>query len=579
MNIKDMSIGRRLGMGFALILGILILNTGLGIYRLQGVADSTRAMMAVPLAKERMLADMYRYVFAGIRRTSAIAKSSDPSLAAFFAQDTQTSMQAAGALLKKIEELATGDDKALLEKLAGVRKRYMAARDTISKLKSDGDAAGAERTLTEVYLPLSVTYEQTLQELLDHQRKVIDSSAQDVDEVAAHSRNLLIALALLVVSFGVVFAWWLTVGITRPINEAVEVAQRVSDGDLSGAHGSEHQDYAADEPGRLLAALHAMARNLVRIVGDVRQGTDTIATASAEIASGNLDLSSRTEEQASSLEETASSMEELTSTVKQNADNARQASGLAVSASDVAVRGGAVVADVVQTMASIDASSKKIVDIIGVIDGIAFQTNILALNAAVEAARAGEQGRGFAVVASEVRNLAQRSAGAAKEIKSLIDDSVGKVEAGTRLVGQAGSTMEEVVSSIRRVSDIVGEISSASAEQTSGIEQINQAITQMDNVTQQNAALVEQAAAAADAMQEQAARLAQAVSIFKLDGRAAAPVAAPPRRAVAPARPESVPLAVRPASKAAVRAPAAPRLATKAAALKPAAADGEWEEF
>jgi methyl-accepting chemotaxis protein len=298
----------------------------------------------------------------------------------------------------------------------------------------------------------------------------------------------------------------------------------VAGGDLCGYGGGRSQDYALDEPGRLLHALDEMSQGLVRIVTEVRQGTDAIATASGEIASGNLDLSSRTEQQASSLEETASSMEELTSTVKQNAENARQANQLAASASDVAQRGGAVVSDVVETMASIDASSRKIVDIIGVIDGIAFQTNILALNAAVEAARAGEQGRGFAVVASEVRNLAQRSASAAKEIKALIDDSVGKVAAGSRLVGQAGSTMDEVVASIRRLTDIVAEISHASSEQTHGIEQINDAITQMDHVTQQNAALVEQAAAAADAMQGQAARLARAVSTFKLDGMAPSPL-------------------------------------------------------
>src|SRR5471032_2919101 len=262
-----------------------------------------------------------------------------------------------------------------------------------------------------------------------------------------------------------------------------------------------------------------MSTNLVTIVGDVRQGTDNIATASCQIAAGNLDLSSRTEQQASSLEETASSMEALTSTVKQNADNARQANQLAASASDVAVRGGAVVSDVVRTMASIDESSKKIVDIIGVIDGIAFQTNILALNAAVEAARAGEQGRGFAVVASEVRNLAQRSAGAAKEIKQLIGDSVDRVAAGSRLVGQAGVTMEEVVVSVQRVAAIIDQISIASNEQRDGIEQISMAVSQMDGVTQQNAALVEQAAAAADSLQQQAAVLAESVSIFKLHER------------------------------------------------------------
>jgi methyl-accepting chemotaxis protein len=261
-----------------------------------------------------------------------------------------------------------------------------------------------------------------------------------------------------------------------------------------------------------------MRDSIVKIVSEVRVGTDTIATASGQIASGNLDLSSRTEQQASSLEETASSMEELIVTVKQNAHHAHDANALAVSASAVAVKGGEVVAQVVETMSSINASSRKIVDIIGVIDGIAFQTNILALNAAVEAARAGEQGRGFAVVATEVRNLAQRSAGAAKEIKSLISDSVAKVESGTHLVDQAGSTMIEIVDSIRRVTDIMGDITNASQEQISGIEQINEAIGQMDQVTQQNAALVEEAAAAAGSLQEQAESLSAVVSVFKLDG-------------------------------------------------------------
>ncbi|MRW90922.1 HAMP domain-containing protein [Duganella sp. FT80W] len=515
MKLSDLSIGRRMSFGFAVIFAILILNTGLGIYRLQGVAASTRAMMEQPLAKERLISDWYRNVFAGIRRTTAIAKSADPSLATFFAEEAKSATVFSQGLIKKIEELASDDDKKLMSELNATRKVYLESRDGLMKAKAAGDAAEATRLLEQVYLPACKVYEEMLQRILTHQRKEIDAAAARIDEVARDSRNLLIVLAVLVVGFGSAFAWWLTAGITRPINEAVALAESVAEGDLVD-HGS-RSAYSQDEPGKLLQALNRMSHSLVRIVGEVRQGTDTISTASTEIAAGNLDLSSRTEEQASSLEETASSMEELTSTVKQNADNARQANQLAASAAEVAQRGGAVVSDVVHTMASIEASSKKIVDIIGVIDGIAFQTNILALNAAVEAARAGEQGRGFAVVASEVRNLAQRSASAAREIKGLIDDSVGKVEAGTRLVGQAGSTMEEVVDSIARVTAIMGEISNASAEQTHGIEQINQAITQMDHVTQQNAALVEQAAAAAGAMQEQAARLADAVSIFKLD--------------------------------------------------------------
>jgi methyl-accepting chemotaxis protein len=503
--------------GFTIILAILVLNTGLGIYRLQGVAESTREMMAQPLTKERLISDWYRMVYSGIRRTTAVAKSADPSLATFFAEEAKTATAYSQSLIKKIEELSNEGDKKLMEELVETRKIYVTSRDGLMKAKAAGDAAEATRLLEQVYLPSSKVYEGMLQRILDHQRKDIDAAAEKIEQVAVSSRNQLALLAVLVIAFGISFAWWLTTGITRPINEAVALAQCVAEGDLVDHSHRGPGDFSQDEPGKLLHALNRMSSSLVRIVSDVRSGTDTIATASSQIASGNLDLSSRTEEQASSLEETASSMEELTSTVKQNAENARQANQLAASAAEVAQRGGAVVSDVVQTMASIDESSKKIVDIIGVIDGIAFQTNILALNAAVEAARAGEQGRGFAVVASEVRSLAQRSASAAKEIKQLIDDSVGKVEAGTRLVGQAGSTMDEVVASIRRVTAIVGEISNASVEQTHGIEQINLAIAQMDHVTQQNAALVEQAAAAAGSMQEQAGKLAEAVSIFKLD--------------------------------------------------------------
>ncbi len=306
--------------------------------------------------------------------------------------------------------------------------------------------------------------------------------------------------------------------VTQPLELAIKAAQGIAAGDL-------HQTIevrSANEMGQLMQALKDMNTSLAGIVSQVRQGTDTIATASSQIAAGNQDLSSRTEQQASSLEQTAAAMEQLTSTVKQNADNARQANQLALTASSVAVQGGSAVAQVVDTMGAINSSSRKIVDIIDVIDGIAFQTNILALNAAVEAARAGEQGRGFAVVAAEVRNLAQRSAAAAKEIKTLIDDSVGKVEQGSQQVGQAGRTMQEIVDSVKRVTDIMGEITAASQEQTTGIEQINQAITQMDQVTQQNAALVEQAAAAAQSLQEQAGGLSQVVGVFQLSDATAA---------------------------------------------------------
>jgi len=345
---------------------------------------------------------------------------------------------------------------------------------------------------------------------------------------AAHAEAMLVMGLTLAVTLvvGCVTVFWLIKSITVPLHAAVGVAQTVADGDLR----SEVRVDSKDEIGELLGALRTMQTNLSGIVGKVRAGTETIRGATVEIAAGNLDLSGRTEQQASSLEETAAAMVELTTTVQQNNANANEASKLADVASRVAVRGGDAVEQMVRTMGSINESSRKIVDIIGVIDGIAFQTNILALNAAVEAARAGEQGRGFAVVASEVRNLAQRSASAAKEIKELIGDSVSRVEAGSRLAGQAGETMGEVVSSVQRVTAIIGEISVASGEQREGIEQVSIAISQMDSVTQQNAALVEEAAAAADALAQQAASLSEAVSIFKLEEQGQTARLAPPKR-------------------------------------------------
>lgn len=347
-----------------------------------------------------------------------------------------------------------------------------------------------------------------------------------------NSRTLIISILVIAVVLSAGIAAVLTRGILRQLggepSYAAEVATRIAAGDLTAEVSVAHGDTTS-----LLAAMKAMRDSLVNIVSQVRLGTDNIASASTQIASGNLDLSSRTEEQASSLEETASSMEEMTSTVKQNADNARQANTLAASASETAQKGGAVVHQVVETMSAINASANKIVDIISVIDGIAFQTNILALNAAVEAARAGEQGRGFAVVAGEVRTLAQRSAAAAKEIKALIDDSVEKVDIGARLVNEAGETMNEIVESVKRVTDIMGEITAASQEQTSGIEQINQAISQMDEVTQQNASLVEEAAAASEAMKDQASELLQVVSVFKTAASPQLPTASVARRPLA----------------------------------------------
>ena len=338
------------------------------------------------------------------------------------------------------------------------------------------------------------------------------ASEQAAEQTFDMSRKLIIGALVLSVAIGLLLAMWVARIVARPLNEAIQVAQRVASGDLT----ADIDVGSRDETGMVMNSLRDMNHSLAQVVGQVRGSTDAIATASAQIASGNMDLSSRTEGQASSLEETAAAMETLTTTVRQNADNAHLADQLAQSACSVAADGGKVVGDVIMTMEAINMASRKIVDIIGVIDGIAFQTNILALNAAVEAARAGEQGRGFAVVASEVRSLAQRSATAAKEIKHLIEDSVRQMDSGTALVQQAGNTMEQIVASVQRVSGVVGDISSSSVEQRSGIEEINKAIVHIDETTQQNAALVEEAAAAAAALQEQAAQLAAVVSRFRL---------------------------------------------------------------
>ncbi|TQK07687.1 methyl-accepting chemotaxis protein [Herbaspirillum sp. SJZ107] len=578
-NIK---IGKRLGLGFALILAMTLVIAAVGALRMTEVATATKAMMAVPLAKERLITDWYSLNFASIRRTAAIVKSTDPSLGAYFKEDAAASVKKAAELLKQIEPLiaASGPEKDLFAKILEQRKAYSASRDGAVKAKADGNEEEAARLLDKAFTPAAQRYQDLLQELVTMQRASMDATAGGIDDNAVRSTKLMMILAACALLAGAVFAWQLTRGIVRPIQDAVTVAETVAGGDLTHRIDASAQD----ETGALLRALRHMNDSLVGIVSQVRGGTDTIGTASREISAGNLDLSSRTEQQASALEQTAASMEELTTTVRQNADNARQANQLAIAASEIAIQGGTVVGEVVTTMGAINDSAKRIADIIGVIDGIAFQTNILALNAAVEAARAGEQGRGFAVVASEVRNLAQRSAAAAKEIKELITASVTSVDAGARLVDQAGTTMEQVVTSIRRVTDIMAEITSASQEQTTGIEQVNHAIGQMDQVTQQNAALVEEAAAAAASMQDQAATLADVVSVFKLDRAHGAAAVAPAARVAAVTAP-----AVRAAVRAAV--PAAKAIAAKPVKREPAvqrapakrepvaAGASDWEEF
>ena len=415
--------------------------------------------------------------------------------------------------LNKYEKECLSDekDRSLLQADLSAFGDYTTLRESILALGKEGKAEEGMQLLLKNQAVLA-KLANAFQAHRDYNTFLGQKGADDGATMLKSANSLAVVIALIALIGVTGMGLLLSRKIINSLNEAVVVAQTVAAGDLT----YDIKVTGNDEVGRLMRALKEMNISLLKIVGEVRSGTETISTASTQIATGNLDLSTRTEQQAGSLEETASSMEELTSTVRQNADNARQANTLAVSASDMAVKGGAVVSQVVERMGTINESAKKIVDIISVIDGIAFQTNILALNAAVEAARAGEQGRGFAVVASEVRNLAQRSAAAAKEIKSLIDKSVDQVAAGSRLVDEAGSAMHDIVESVRRVTDVVSEISAASQEQTSGIEQINKAIIHMDEVTQQNAALVEEAAAAAASLQDQASNLSVVVSVFQI---------------------------------------------------------------
>ncbi|WP_298009433.1 methyl-accepting chemotaxis protein [uncultured Aquabacterium sp.] len=543
-----LSIGQRLALGFALVLFLCVLTTGIGLWRLHETARETADMMQTPLAKERLVSDWYANVNAGVRRTAAIARSSDPSLVAFFAEDVAEASKASSHYQKSIEALlSTPREREVFGEVGTHRKQFIAVRDRIAEHKKAGRVDEASADLTQHFMPAAKAYLGGMQALQALQREEIDHRAKGIATLNAASARLLWALGALTLLLGGAVSWLITRSITTPLHEAVKAAQRVAAGDLTGRL----ETGRADETGVLLRALHDMQERLVAVVGRVRGNAESVATASSEIAHGNLDLSQRTETQAAALQQTAATMDQLSSTVRHNADNARQANQLASGASSVAQRGGEVVGQVVDTMRGIQQSSGKIGDIISVIDGIAFQTNILALNAAVEAARAGEQGRGFAVVAGEVRALAQRSASAAREIKTLITDSLQQVDQGTTLVDQAGQTMGEIVDAIRRVSDIVAEISAASTEQSTGVSQVGQAVSQMDQATQQNAALVEESAAAAESLKQQARQLVDAVAVFRLDGGAGAMAALP--AAVAPV--------AQPASSMAPRV-AAPRAGT-----------------
>jgi methyl-accepting chemotaxis protein len=565
MNLRDFKIGTRLGIGFGSILLILVamvvltnfLNASNKGSLMSGLAQSSAKNQQVATMKSAMLETGIAMRNIGLQSDVALMQKEQDKVKAQSKRydDARARLQTLG-----LDEA----EKKVIADIAAVDKELEAAfKEAIGQVLAF-NSEGAAKVIAGRIDPLNQQTLALLNRLVDMEQAsnkvMLDKSVRDDTSL----KTMLYVIGAAALALGVVLALIITRSIVAPLHGAVSVAKKVASGELTSQVHVEGQD----ETSELLQALKDMNESLSKTVGEVRAGTETITVASQEIASGNADLSSRTESQASSLEETASSMEELTSTVKQNADNARQANQLAVSASSVAGKGGAVVAQVVDTMGSIKESSRKIVDIIGVIDGIAFQTNILALNAAVEAARAGEQGRGFAVVAAEVRNLAQRSAGAAKEIKALIGDSVDKVDAGSKLVDEAGQTMDLIVTSIRQVADIMGEITAATQEQSNGIEEVNQAITQMDEMTQQNAALVEEAAAAAESMQEQAQKLAQAVAIFKLNGDELKVARAPARPVRAPA---AAPAARAPASRPAVAAPKPKKIA--------AAATEDWEEF
>ncbi|HJV87478.1 MAG TPA: methyl-accepting chemotaxis protein [Noviherbaspirillum sp.] len=515
MKLNGLRIGQRLALAFGVVTALLVLLAALSTIRINSLTGEITTMVkdrypktvAANTVKDDLNESTRSMLNVLIMADAGQIKKEIVNIA----RRTKNMDEAIASLQKSITD---SEGRAHVKAIAALRDKFVPAQDKFVALVNEDKKDEAMVKLMFSVRPLQLKYFEQLDAFIKHQNSEMEK-AGDVSTQAAHRTGyLILVLAAVAGVLSVLVGFLTTRRITAPLTDAVRIAKRVADGDLT----SRITITTRDETGQLMEALKGMHESLSKIVDDVRGGAETMASASREMASGNMDLSAHTQEQASALQQTAASMGTLTSTVRQNAENARQANQLAASASEVAEKGGAVVSQVVQTMGSINDSSRKIVDIIAVIDGIAFQTNILALNAAVEAARAGEQGRGFAVVASEVRSLAQRSASAAKEIKTLIGDSVDKVAEGSKLVDQAGATMDEVVASVRRVTDIMHEITAASQEQSAGIEQINHAIVQMDGVTQENAALVEEAAASAETMQNQAAGLAQLVSVFKVDG-------------------------------------------------------------
>ncbi|RQM44698.1 methyl-accepting chemotaxis protein [Paraburkholderia bannensis] len=580
--LSHLKIGPRLSAGFAVVLLLLGAVGGIGLLQASRIYDGTRALGDDWLPSVQTLGRL-RSVADDVRRTSlrsllavdAADKDALRTQHAQFITDFAATLDAYSKLVSSAEERRCYDE------INAAWTAYLDHDKQLQTLADAGDSGAADaRALASGASAKSFA---TAQSLINDDIKLNQQGAEA--EVAraksayAGAFAWTIGLIALAIALGIVIALVITRSITAPLARAVSVAETVARGDLT----ARIDVTGNDEASQLLSALRHMNERLVDLVARVRTGSEGIATAAAQIAAGNTDLSQRTEEQAASLEETAASMEELTATVKQNADNATQGNTLAGQASSTATRGGEVVGRVVDTMREISQSSEQVAQIISVIEGIAFQTNILALNAAVEAARAGEQGRGFAVVAGEVRTLAQRSATAAKEIKDLIATSVERVNNGTALVDDAGRTMSEIVQSVRRVADLMGEITAASGEQRTGIEQVSQAVSQMDEVTQQNAALVEEASAAAQSLSTQAGALRELVSVFKVSGAAASAVSMTSTTAVrapaAVAAPAVKPVSASPAaaSEPALRQPA-PR-AEPVAAAAAATSDDDWETF
>ncbi|MDD2924503.1 methyl-accepting chemotaxis protein [Rhodoferax sp.] len=516
MGIKNLKIGVKLGIGFGVLLFMLVSSNLLAAWQFNQVGDINDTIINQDWAKADLVSGISVAARDNARLTADLMLLDDKAQIERINQKIEVNKAAITKALVEMDALeSVPEGKALLQKIREARAAYVASFTKVGQLAAAGQLPEAKAMFSTQTEPAVETMLGHINQMGELQRRLVKESAAESERRIHLALTSLPVLALLGLLIGTFSAWWITRLITVPIGQAVQVAQQVAKGDLTSQIRADSQD----ETGLLLQALKDMNDSLVGIVGQVRGGSEAISSATSQIAAGNLDLSQRTEEQAAALEQTTASLAELTGTVKQNFESGRHANQVAAGAAEVAVRGGSVVMQVVKTMEDINVSSRKIADIIGVIDGIAFQTNILALNAAVEAARAGEQGRGFAVVASEVRSLAGRSATAAREIKTLIETSVGNVTQGCKLVEQAGSTMDEIVVSVRRVADIMGELTAAAQDQSSGIDQINQAMGQMDQVTQGNAALVEESAAAAQSLNDQAQALVRSVDVFKLSGQ------------------------------------------------------------